>query len=233
MDKECYGEELPKVFNDLDGVGELVSQPDRAAHRVVDKIVLATSVSNPHIKTAIVCPPTIYGPGRGPDNQRSQQAYLGAKCILENKKGFMPGKGKNVWHEVHVQDLSELYLLLGEAAASGSGKATWNEQGYYLAENGSFAWGNVFSEMTKIAYKKGLIPTDECPGLEVGELKKLLPYGHLMWGTNSRGVSQRGKTLLGWKPVQRNLMGELPDIVEGEAKALGLIRGHAVKVTQE
>jgi nucleoside-diphosphate-sugar epimerase len=217
----------------MEGVGELVSQPDRAAHRVVDKIVLAASASNAHIKTAIVCPPTIYGPGRGPDNQRSQQAYLGAKLILENKKGFMPGKGKNIWHEVHVQDLSELYLVLGEAAASGGGKATWDEQGYYLAENGSFAWGDVFQQMTKIAHKKGLIPSDKCSGLDASELKKIHPYSHLIWGTNSRGVSQRGKTLLGWKPVQRGMMEELPDIVEGEAKALGLIQGHAAKVTQE
>ena len=232
MDKGCYGDELPKVFNDMDGVGELVSQPDRAAHRVVDKIVLEASEKIALVKTAIVCPPTIYGPGRGPDNQRSAQAYTGAKCILEQKRGFMSGKGRNVWHEVHVQDLSDLYLLLGEAAASGNGNATWNEQGYYLAENGSFAWGDILQEITKIAHKKGLIPSDECPGLESAELNSLSSHGDLMWGTNSRGVSQRGKTLLGWKPVQRGLMEELPDIVEGEAKALGLIQAHAATVTQ-
>ena len=232
VDKECYGDELPKVFDDMDGVGELVNQPDRAAHRPVDKIVLACSAGHSQVKTAIVCPPTIYGPGRGPDNQRSDQTPKGARGILERKKGFMPGKGKNVWHSVHVQDLSELYLLLGEAAASGGGKATWNEQGYYLAENGSFAWGDVFSEMTKIAHKKGLIPSEECPSLGTSELTSLNPRGQRAWGTNSRGVSQRGKTLLGWKPVQRGLMEELPDIVEAEAKALGLIQGHAAKVTQ-
>jgi hypothetical protein len=33
--------------------------------------------------------------------------------------------------------------------------------------------------------------------------------------------------------VQRGIMEELLDIVEGEAKALGLIQGHAAKVTQE
>lgn len=211
------------MYNDWDGVGELVSQPDRAPHRPVDKIVLATSANNSLIKTAIVCPPTIYGRGRGPDNQRSQQVYDGAKSILQNKKGFMPGKGKNIWHEVHVRDLSYLYVLLGEAAATGNENATWNEQGYYLAENGSFVWGEVFRRMTKFAHTKGLLLSDECPGLDANELSALSPHGHLKWGTNSRGVSIRGKRLLGWKPIQRGLMEELPDIVEGEAKALDLI----------
>ena len=41
-------------------------------------------------------------------------------------------------HEIHVQDHSDLYLLLGEAAVEGVGEATWDEEGYYSAENGSF-----------------------------------------------------------------------------------------------
>lgn len=228
----CYGEELPKIYNDLDGVKELVTLPDQAAHRVVDKIVLATSATNSHVKTAIVCPPTIYGPGRGPDNQRSQQAYNGAKCILEGKKGYLVGKGNNVWHEVHVQDLSDLYLLLGEAAASNSEKATWNEQGYYLAENGSFVWGDIFKAMTKIAYEKGWIESDATPSLPMDEIRKMAGHGDLQWGTNSRGEAQRAKALLGWKPHRQSLIMELPEIVEGEAKTLGLIQGHAAKVTQ-
>jgi nucleoside-diphosphate-sugar epimerase len=204
----------------MEGISELTGQPDRAIHRPVDKIVLAASVGHPHIKTAIVCPPTIYGPGRGPDNRRSQQAYMGARCVLAQGEGFMPGSGKNIWHEVHVQDLSNLFLLLGEAAVSGGEKATWNEQGYYLAENGSFAWGDIFKAVTKIAHSRGLLPSDECRALEASDLWKILPYGPLIWGSNSRGVSQRAKTLLGWKPEQRGLMEELPDIVEGEAAAL-------------
>ena len=226
MQKGCYGEELPKVYNDWDGVAELVTLPDSAAHRVVDKIVLATA----HAKTAIVCPPTIYGRGRGPDNRRSQQVPTGAKTILERKRGFLPGHGNNVWHQVHVQDLSDLYLLLGEAALSGGGNATWDQEGYYLAENGSFAWGDVFKSMTKLAHKRGLIASEDTPALTTEDLIKLFPYGHLVWGTNSRGESIRGKRLLGWSPHRAPLMEDLPEAVEIEAKDLGLIQGHAAKV---
>lgn len=62
IEKSCYGERTSQVYNDWDGVGELISLPDSAAHRNVDKIVLAASTANPErIKTAIVCPPIIYG----------------------------------------------------------------------------------------------------------------------------------------------------------------------------
>lgn len=49
-------------YNDLSGVEELTSLPDHAFHRQIDKFVL--DVAEKHedaVKTAIVCPPTIYG----------------------------------------------------------------------------------------------------------------------------------------------------------------------------
>jgi nucleoside-diphosphate-sugar epimerase len=184
------------------------------------------------VKTAIVCPPTIYGPGRGPDNQRSVQIYNSAKYFLENQQAFKVGKGDNIWHYVHVQDLSNLYLLLGEAAASGGPPATWNEQGYYLAENGSFVWGEVLESMAQIAYKKGLLPNDKVESYTADEVNKLFPHGGYSIGTNSRGVSIRGKELLGWKPVMRNIHDELNDAVDSEARLLGLTKGHAEKVQE-
>ena len=232
IDKECYGEELPKVFDDWDGVEDLVNMPDRAAHRPVDKIVLGAA--SPLVHTAIVCPPTIYGPGRGPDNQRSVQAYEAARIMLEQKRGFLPGKGENVWHEVHVQDLSDLYLLLGEAAVDGGGKATWTgKDGYYLAENGGFKWGDILQSLATVAHKQGLLPSDECPSLGKDELDKLRRFGHLIWGTNSRGKAIRGTKLLGWKPYRPSLMEELKQIVVEESKALGLVERRPAKTVHD
>ena len=232
-EKNCYGTELPKVYNDWDGIKEVTSIPDSALHRNVDKIVLWMSSANPDaINTAIVCPPCIYGPGRGPDNQRSIQVYEAAKTILKRKRAFLPMKGENVWHEVNVHDLSDLYVLLGEAAASGGGKATWNENGYYFAENSSFVWKDVFQGIARIANEKGLIDSDETPSLSTDELAKLHPYAAYIWASNSRGKAERARTLLGWNPKGKPLMADLPDIVEAEARELGLIEGHAAKVTK-
>jgi hypothetical protein len=57
-----FGMPSDRVFDDLDVVDELTSLPDNAFHRNVDKIVLecGTRYEN-KVRTAVVCPPTIYG----------------------------------------------------------------------------------------------------------------------------------------------------------------------------
>ena len=183
------------------------------------------------MKTAIVCPPTIYGEGRGPDNQQSIQAPETIRQILTQKNGFLLGAGENVWTQVHVHDLSALYLLLGEAAVSGGGKATWNAEGYYFAENGSFAWGDVFRQATKILHQKGLIAADTVESIPIADVDKFAPDLKYYVGANSRGSSIRAKRLLGWKPSRPSLFETLPVSVDVEASKLGLVKGHAEKVT--
>ena len=230
MELADYGNRLDKVYDDWDNVQELTSQPDRAAHRNVDKIVLSSYSDK--VRTAIVCPPTIYGPGRGPDNTRSVQIYKATEAFLRQKQGFKVGKGENIWHCVHIRDLSNLYMLLGEAAANNGPPATWNGTGYYLAENGSFVWGDVLQSIAEIAHEKGLLPNDKLESYSPEETDRVLRHGKYSIGTNSRGVSIRAKKLLGWKPTERSIEDELPDCVESEARLLGLIKSHAEMVQE-
>lgn len=61
-DADRYGDASDKVYDDLDKVEELTGLPDHAFHRDVDQIVLNAGTKNAaSTKTAIVCPPTIYG----------------------------------------------------------------------------------------------------------------------------------------------------------------------------
>lgn len=219
-----YGEYRAKEYNDWEGVGEVTGLPDDALHREVDKIVLAAAKDAPgRVKTAIVCPPAIYGPGRGPGNTRSVQAYNLAKETLKRKKGIQVGPGKNIWHSVHVQDLSDLYLAVGESAAAGGGKATWGEEGYYFAENGPFVWGDIERSVAEAAFQKKLIPSPEQDILDGEQTDALTPMGSYMWGTNSRGHAIRARKLFGWTPTRPSLSDLVPDIVDLEAKGLGLI----------
>ena len=232
-ERKTYGEQTAHVYDDWDGITQVTSLPDTYAHREIDKIVLAAAAKAPgNIFTAIVCPPCIYGPGRGPDNRRSVQAYELARATLNRGKGFQVGAGQNIWHEVHVQDLSNVFLGLVTAALQpGGGKATWNAEGYYFAENGEFVWGDISRKIAKIAKEKGLIDTAEVDSLPPEEADKLMVAADFLVGTNSRCSAVRARKLLAWSPKEKSLEDLLPDIVEGEAKALGLIKGHAEKVS--
>jgi nucleoside-diphosphate-sugar epimerase len=215
-----------KEYNDWEGVHEATSLPDYALHRNVDKIVLDAGINHggadKGIYTAIVCPPTIYGPGRGSGNKKSMQAYLFAATVLKRGKGFVVGDGKNVWHEVHVQDLSDVYLALGEAAVNGGSPATWGKEGYYFAENGSFVWGDLERAIDKAAFEKGFLKTDEVDHLSIEETNKLHPVGSYAWGTNSRGHAIRARKLFGWSPHRPKLLDLVPDIVDLQAQNLGI-----------
>ncbi|KAJ5663361.1 hypothetical protein N7507_004092 [Penicillium longicatenatum] len=220
---KTYGIERPKEYNDWDGVSELVNLPSDAFHRNVDEIIINIGKQNPtSVRTAIVCPPTIYGQGRGPVNTKSIQAYLLAAAVLKRGKGFLVGKGENVWHQVHVQDLSNVYLALGDAASEGGGKATWNDEGYYLAENGSFIWGDIQRAVAQAAFEQKYIPSPEVESLDGEQTTEVLSVGIYAWGSNSRGHALRARKLFGWEPKQPKLIELIPEIVALEAKELGL-----------
>ena len=181
------------------------------------------------LKTAIVCPPTIYGKGRGPDNQRSQQLPDLVKYTLIKNHGMQIGAGKTFWTNVHVADLSKCYLLLVEAAVEGHAKATWGEEGYYFTENDEHVWGNLSKLVASEAYKQGLITSDEVVSLSTDDAKRLMPRASVLWGANSRCRAVRARKLLHWKPKEESIEASIPYAVTVEAEALGLIEHHAAK----
>lgn len=220
---KTWGIERSNEFDDWDGISKVSSLPDDAIHRDVDKVILDIGkVSVGGAKTAIVCPPCINGPGRGPCNTESFQVYNLAKAFLHRKKGFQVGQGKNIWHYIHVQDLTNVYLALGEAAAAGGGSATWNDKGYYFAENGSFVWGDVEKAVAKAAHDKGWITSPDLDLLSDEEVTKQLAPGLYAWGSNSRGHAIRARKLLGWTPQKPTLFDIIPSIVEIQAHNLQL-----------
>ncbi|KAL9098814.1 MAG: hypothetical protein Q9163_005592 [Psora crenata] len=228
MERKTLGEASAEIYDDWDGIGAVTSVPDLAPHRVVDKIIL--NAEGPNLKTAIVCPPTIYGVGRGPGNQRGHQLYELVRCTLQRKQGLQIGAGKSFWPNVHVYDMSKLYLLLLEAALAGGGKATWGREGYYFAENGEHVWGQVSKAVASAAHKQGFIASDEVVTVSPQEADELTPFGSLVWGTNSRCRAIRARTLLGWSPKEQSLEAEIADAVSSEARRLGITVGHAAKV---
>ena len=235
-----FGEASEKIYDDLEGVREVTSLPDDAPHRNVDKIVLAAgSEHGDKIATAIVCPPTIYGQGRGPGNRRSHQVPELCKATLKVGHGIKVGAGKTFWGNVHVHDLSDLYLkLVEEAAVGGSTRewpdkpAVWGADGYYFCENGEHVWGEVSQWVASEAKKQGLIETDDVESLSPEKANELTPWGAALWGANSRARAKRARTVLKWEPKGASLKDEIAGTLAREAiefKKNGEAKGHRAK----
>ncbi|TEA15276.1 Uncharacterized protein C8034_v002697 [Colletotrichum sidae] len=225
--KKVFGELDDKVFDDYEGVDELVNLPAAAFHRNVDEIVLNTGKEHAEsVKTAIVCPPTIYGEGRGPSSGRGRQVYELASFILKQKYSPRIGKGLSRWNNVHVHDLSRVFELLVEAAQDFGRKddaELWGGRGYFFTENGEHIWGDLSTAIGKEAHKQGFLKeTPEVRELSFDEaVESPAGFEAASWGMNSRGVAVRARKTLGWKPQERSLEDEVPAIIKSEAARAG------------
>lgn len=182
----------------------------------VEKLVLAAGTD--HVKTAIVCPSTVYGLGRGPVSRTSDQIPKLARMMLQAGHGLQLGDGKAFWSYVHVYDLSRLYVLLVDEAVSNGPKATWNESGYYLAENGQFSWGHVCREIAKEAYRQNAIASESIVIVPMEQKSLFLSVARPIINYAARSRSLRAKKLLGWQPKEVPLMDELPGLVRMEVE---------------
>ncbi|TGJ78320.1 hypothetical protein E0Z10_g10446 [Xylaria hypoxylon] len=223
-----FGEPPGRIFDDLDGVEVLTSFPDEAFHRNVDKVVLECGTAHADmVRTAIVCPPTIYGNGRGPVSGRSRQCYEMAKVILT--KGYVPivGTGLATMDNVHIQDLTQAYILLIEAALAGNASPElWGARGYLVAATGEHVWGPLARTMAAKTQEMGLLKGDG--GIKEYQMSKeealeTAGFEALSWGLNSRCKGRRLNKFLGWKAEHPSLNDEVPGIVRSEAKRLGLL----------
>ncbi|KAK3074266.1 hypothetical protein LTR53_003427 [Teratosphaeriaceae sp. CCFEE 6253] len=217
-EKDRLGEHDDKEYNDWEGVGELTSLPDSAFHRNVDVIVLeAGSKHSDVLKTALVCPPTIYGKGRGPISVRSRQAYELTKLILNEKYIPVIGAGKARWNHIHVADLAQLFLLLVEAAVAQKTDAElWGAKGYYLCESGEHVWTELAEKIAKDAEEAGYVKHLEKKPLAKQAALDAAGFEAISWGLNSRGKAIRAGKLLGWKPESPDIFEESPKFVQDE-----------------
>lgn len=128
-DPTYLGKLNPKIWSDVENLDEITSRPDNELHRVTDKIIQDASAEHgDKLKTAIMCPPDIYGPGRGPGRKQSAYVPLFCKEIEDVGAPFYADDGLNTRSWVHIEDLMTLYLKVVEAAAAGGKGADWGRE---------------------------------------------------------------------------------------------------------
>ena len=162
----------------------LLVNPGKQARRELDLTVLGAAKSG--IRSAVICPSLIYGVGRGLNPSSVQIPFLAANA---RDKGVVQivGRGLNVWSNVHIDDVVDLYLLALTKAPAGA---------FYFAENGEASFGDVAAAIAK---RLGLASVDALPP-QVAAERWGESKAYFTLGSNSRVRARRARRELGWAP---------------------------------
>ncbi|EJL74207.1 NAD-dependent epimerase/dehydratase family protein [Chryseobacterium populi] len=157
---------------------------EMASRVLINNYVLRSSQKN--IRSIVIVPTMVYGTGSG---LKKESIQLPALTQFSKEKGFGVyfGKGENIWSNLHIEDLADLYVLALEKAKAGS---------IYYAENGS---SNIKKLAEKISEKYGLQPAQS---LHVQEaVNRFSPAGgYFGFASNSLCNADKAKKELGWNP---------------------------------
>ncbi|MEO7274354.1 MAG: NAD-dependent epimerase/dehydratase family protein [Vicinamibacterales bacterium] len=168
--------------------------PGKAARVAIDRRVLAAAAVN--IRSVVICPTMIYGPGRGPTTQSQQIPALLRHARAAGISHYV-GRGLNRWSNVHIDDVTELYVLALHKAAPGS---------FFFAENGE---ATLLEIARGIARHLGVSGPDSLSLEAASQVWEpaAVRYG---FGSNSRVRAERARQDLGWSARHSSIFHDLP-----------------------
>jgi len=198
---QSAGERVDAIFDE----DTLVTPSSgRAARVALNELILSFQARG--VRSIIICPSLIYGVSQGPAKHSSQVPWL----IALAKKGGVAkhyGPGENIWSNVHIDDLVELYILALASAPAGA---------FYFAENGENSMRQVCEAINrKLGVKAGPV------AMSLDEASREWGEGTAQntMGSNSRVRAVRARAELGWRPSRPSLIDE----IESGCYAAGLV----------
>ncbi|KAF4449622.1 nucleoside-diphosphate-sugar epimerase [Fusarium albosuccineum] len=209
-------------YNDIKDIDRLLNLPDSALHRDVEKIV--QEANSDAVKILILSPPTIYGIGGGPVNQRSIQIPNLAHATIALGYGPFIGAGKTEWDHVNINDLADLFNKVVEATQDPSKRDNpeiFGKNGYFFARGGEHLWADVAAWVAEEASRQGYLSEPKTKSVSVEEVAKTGAVSAESWSANSKGEAERAKKYLGWEPKAASLKETIADAVATEAKRQG------------
>jgi nucleoside-diphosphate-sugar epimerase len=163
-------------------------------HRIpriqIDRMVRSAGVTR-GIRAAVICPTMIYGVGLGLGKESDQIPRLMEQATTQGK-GIYLGAGLNVWSNVFIGDVADLFLLALERAPSGA---------TFFAENGENSMREVAAAISKHLGFGGETASWSIDDA-IGELGG---FGRVALATNARVRSTNARRLLGWSPKGASL----------------------------
>jgi nucleoside-diphosphate-sugar epimerase len=162
----------------------LVIQTLKQPRREIDLQVL--DAAGKGVRSSVICPSLIYGLGKGLNPHSVQLPFL-AENARQMGVVQIVGAGRNVWSNVHIDDVVDLYVLCLAKAPAGA---------FYFAANGEASFEQIGAALAKrlgIANVESLDP-------ELAAQRWGVPRAHYSFGSNSRVRSVRARQELGWMP---------------------------------
>ncbi|SPB13186.1 putative NAD dependent epimerase/dehydratase [Caballeronia novacaledonica] len=164
--------------------------PDKAPRVAIDRLVL--DAANRGVRSAVLCNTLIYGHGAVPNAASVQLPRLERQA---KKSGIVRhvGRGLNIWSNVHIDDVVEIYRLALEKSPAGT---------FYFVESGEAQFRDMTTAMARALELRG--PEDwplEDAIKEWGY--EMASYG---LGSNSRVRSKRTREMLGWQPKRTSVI---------------------------
>jgi len=158
--------------------------PGKQARVAIDRTI--RDASRRGVRSIVVCPTMIYGNGLGLARDSAQIPGLVKRARAAGVVRHV-GKGLNVWSNVHVEDVADIYRLALTKAPAGA---------FYFAENGEASYRDICAA---IARRLGLGAPQAWPfeeaARELGENSAAYTFG-----SNSRVRAKRTRGELGWQP---------------------------------
>lgn len=161
-----------------------VVAPAKRARHALNETVLAAAARD--VRTVIICPTLIYGVGRGLNPNSIQVPFLVDQARVDGVVRVV-GHGLNRWSTVHVDDLTDLYMLALDKAPAGA---------FYFAENGEASFAAIGSA---IAARLGLDGVEPLAAEEAAQAWGAA-RAYFTYGSNSRVFARRARRELGWSP---------------------------------
>ncbi|KAG9121677.1 hypothetical protein FRC07_002280 [Ceratobasidium sp. 392] len=189
-----------KIWDDTN-VEEIRSIPPAAPHRVVDLEVFKAH-NDGAITGLIICPGTIYGVGTGPGNKKSIQIPKMIEVALRRRAVSHVGDGSNLWINIHVSDLIQLYLIVIKYALLQHEKGAKVDayENFFFASSSESSIHEIAELIAPVLDKKGLVDDTQIQSVSQEEEKELAAY----FGHTSRAVSKRAEGL-GWSAKEEGL----------------------------
>jgi nucleoside-diphosphate-sugar epimerase len=164
--------------------------PDKAARVAIDDLVLASAKKG--VRSAVLCNTLIYGHSLGVNRDSVQLPRLLKQA---RKSGVVRhvGPGGNIWSNVHIDDVVELYALALEKNPAGT---------FYFVESGEASFYDMSNAM---AQAMGLGAAQDWP-LKDAEAEWGYEMANYGLGSNSRVRGKHARELLGWAPKRTSVI---------------------------